>query len=42
MSATHHDPSFDSGHDHLRPLLGALAICAVTAAIILSIIGLPH
>jgi hypothetical protein len=42
MSVTHHDGSFDSGHNHMRPLLIAVAIFAVTVLISLGFTGLPH
>ncbi|MGA3399512.1 MAG: hypothetical protein ABSC95_09855 [Acetobacteraceae bacterium] len=42
MSVTHPDPSFDSGQHHLKPMLIAVLITAVTVAIVLACIGLPH
>ena len=42
MSITHTDPSFDSGHNHIKPLLVALLIVAVTVAVSLAFSGLPH
>jgi hypothetical protein len=42
MSATHPDKSFDSGENHLKPALIAVAIFAVTVAVTLLFTGLPH
>jgi len=42
MSVTHSDPSFDSGHNHLKPFLVAIIIVAVTVAVSLAFSGLPH
>jgi hypothetical protein len=42
MSATHPDPSFDSGERHLKPALIAVLIAVVTMAISLAFTGLPH
>ncbi len=42
MSATHPDPSFDTGHNHLKPALIAVLITAVTVVIVLAFTGLPH
>jgi hypothetical protein len=42
MSVTHPDQSFDTGHNHLKPLLVAVMIIAVTAVIVLALTGLPH
>ncbi|HUB16242.1 MAG TPA: hypothetical protein VMB34_30135 [Acetobacteraceae bacterium] len=42
MSVTHPDPSFDSGHNHLKPFLAAVVIIAVTVAVSLVFSGLPH
>ena len=42
MSVTHPDPSFDSGHNHLKPFIVAVAIVAVTVVISLAFSGLPH
>jgi hypothetical protein len=42
MSITQPDQSFDSGHDHLRPFLVAVAIIVATVAICLAFSGLPH
>jgi hypothetical protein len=42
MSVTHPDPSFDSGQNHVKPLLIALLIAAVTVAVTLAFTGLPH
>ena len=41
MSATHPDPSFDSGRNHLKPFLTAMAIFAVGLALCLVFVGLP-
>ena len=41
MSATHPDGSYDSGHNHLKPALMAIAITAVCAVVALLLIGLP-
>ncbi len=42
MSASHPDQSFDSGENHLKPMLIAVLITAVTVTIALALIGLPH
>jgi len=42
MSATQADPSFDSGQNHLKPLVIAVLIVAVTVAVALAFTGLPH
>lgn len=42
MSVTHHDPSLDSGANHLKPALIAILIAAVATVISLAIAGLPH
>ena len=42
MSATHHDGSYDSGHNHLRPALAAIALTALIALLTLALTGLPH
>jgi hypothetical protein len=42
MSATHPDPSLDTGENHLKPALIAILIAAVTAVVSLALIGLPH
>ena len=41
MSATSSDPSFDSGHHNVVPLLTAIIIAAVSVAITLFFTGLP-
>ena len=41
MSATHPDPSLDSGEHHLKPALIAILIAAVTVVISLAFTGLP-
>ena len=42
MSVTHPDRSFDSGHNQLKPFLTAIVIVAVTIAVSLAFLGLPH
>lgn len=41
MSAARFSPA-DSGHDHLRPLVVAVAISAITLLVSLLVTGLPH
>lgn len=42
MSATHPDKSFDSGENHLKPALVAVAIFVVAVTVTLLLSGLPH
>ncbi len=42
MSITQPDPSFDSGHNHVKPLMVAVAIFALVVAVSLFFTGLPH
>ena len=42
MSVTHHDGSFDSGRNHLKPALVAIIISAAIVAITLALVGLPQ
>lgn len=42
MSVTEPDPSFDSGHNHLKPFVVAIAIFAASVAVALLFTGLPH
>lgn len=42
MSVTQPDPSYDSGHNHVKPFIVAVAIFAAVVAVSLFITGLPH
>jgi hypothetical protein len=42
MSTTHPDLSGDSGHNHLKPFLTGLIICAIIGLISLFLTGMPH
>lgn len=42
MSVTEPDPSFDTGHNHLKPFIVAVAIFAVSVAVSLFFTGLPR
>ena len=42
MSLTHNDGSFDSGHNHIKPAVTAIAIIAVIVVLTLLVSGLPH
>lgn len=42
MSVTHHDPSFDSGHNHLKPFIIAVAMFAAVVTVSVLLAGLPH
>jgi len=42
MSVTHPDRSYDSGRDHIKPMLLAIVIIVATVAVSLAFTGLPH
>ena len=42
MSVTHPDPSFDSGQNHVKPFIVAVALFAAAVAVSLLMAGLPH
>jgi hypothetical protein len=42
MSTTQPDLSGDSGHNHLRPFLASVIICAIVGLAALLLTGMPH
>ncbi len=42
MSVSQPDPSFDSGQNHIKPFIVAVAIFAAVVAVSLFFTGLPH